>query len=143
MQSMGYKKMGLLLCLGIIFITTAPSYAGGKPSPSGLSVKLGKQVYNSCIGCHSMDRNRTGPKHCGILGRKAGSVTEFEYSGAMIKSGIIWTRETLNQFIQSPFEVIPGTTMGFSGIKDDAKRTALIDYLIAANETKECVDTHH
>ncbi len=90
-----------------------------------------------------MDRNRTGPKHCGILGRKAGSVTEFEYSGAMIKSGIIWTRETLNQFIQSPFEVIPGTTMGFSGIKDDAKRTALIDYLIAANETKECVDTHH
>ncbi len=114
------------------------SLAGGEPSPSSDRVKLGKQVYNSCIGCHSLDRNRTGPKHCGLLGRKAGSVEDYDYSNALATADFIWTRESLDDFIKSPFERVPGTTMGYSGIKNDKDRAVLIDYLVAVNDTEEC-----
>jgi cytochrome c len=98
----------------------------------------GKDVYNRCIGCHSPKQNRTGPKHCGLFDRKAGSVSGFDYSEALRKSNIVWNKKTLDTFIKSPLENIPGTTMGFAGIKNDKARADLIAYLqqIQSNECK-------
>jgi len=140
MQPIRLKVFGQLIFSTAILLFVVSAQAGGTSSPSSETVKLGKQVYNRCIGCHSMDRNRTGPKHCGILGRKAASVENYDYSKALENSDIIWTRETLNEYIKSPFDAVPGTTMGFSGIKDDNQRAVLIDYLITANATQECPD---
>ncbi len=140
MQPILFRNVNLLLFLGTVLFFMPSAQAGGEPSASSDRVKLGKQIYNRCMGCHSMDRNRTGPKHCGILGRKAGSVENYEYSEALANSDIIWSRKTLSEFIKSPFESVPGTTMGFSGIKDDNKRSALIEYIIAANASEECIE---
>jgi len=139
MQPTNSIKIGVLLfIISFIFFGVA-AQAGCDPSATKDSVKLGKQVYNKCIGCHSMDRNRTGPMHCGIIGRKAGSVENYSYSKVLASSDIIWTRKTLNDFIRAPFEFMPGTSMGFSGIKDENKRLALIDYLIASKDSGECL----
>ncbi len=140
MQPITLKNLTLLLFSATVLFFVTSTQAGGLPSPSSKTVKLGKQVYSRCMGCHSMDRNRTGPKHCGILGRKAGSVANYDYSEALASSEIIWTRKTLSEFIKSPFEAIPGTTMGFSGIKDEVDRTALVEYIIAANASKDCAE---
>ena len=98
----------------------------------------GEQVYERCISCHSLDRNRTGPKHCGLFGRKAGTVEGYQYSRAMSKSAIVWDQHSLENFILEPLSVVPGTTMGFSGIKDKQDRYDLIAYLKQASVSEVC-----
>jgi cytochrome c len=89
----------------------------------------GEALYSRCLGCHAVEYNRTGPKHCGIIGRRAGSVPGYEYSAAMKKSGIVWNRKTLERFLADPTKTVPGTTMTYAGVPDAKERADLIAYL--------------
>ena len=75
--------------------------------------KRGAQIYQRCLACHSLEHNRSGPRHCGLLGRRAGSVPGFEYSPAMKRSKLVWNEKTLNRFLADPPKAVPGTTMIF------------------------------
>lgn len=89
----------------------------------------GEAIYGRCLACHSLERNRTGPKHCGLIGRRAGSVPGFAYSEAMRRSALVWDEATLERFLADPPGVVPGTTMGYAGIADPRERTDLIAWL--------------
>ena len=92
-------------------------------------VKNGELIYASrCIGCHSIDANRTGPAHRGVYGRKAGSAADFNYSAALKKSTVIWNENTLNKWLENPEKFIPGQKMGYS-VPDVKDRKDLIAYL--------------
>ena len=101
-------------------------------------VRLGESVYARCQGCHALAYDRTGPRHCGLLGRRAGSVAGFAYSAPMKASDIIWNARNLDRFLKNPGRMVPGTTMGYAGVPDPADRSALIAYLKSANESPEC-----
>ncbi len=92
----------------------------------------GSDAYARCIGCHSLERNRTGPLHCGLLGRTAGTAAGYNYSDAMAELGIVWDRSTLDAFLREPMNFVPGTSMGYAGVADPAIRAAIIDYIEAA-----------
>lgn len=92
----------------------------------------GAEVYERCAACHSLDRDRTGPRHCGLIGRRAGSVAGFDYSEAMRASGLTWDKGTLDRFLAAPTRVVPGTSMGYAGIDDARDRRDLIAYLETA-----------
>lgn len=104
-------------------------------APAG-DAKRGADIYERCGACHSLQVNRTGPRHCGLFGRKAGTAPDFDYSDAMKKAGIVWGTASLDQFLKSPFTRVPGTAMGFAGIEDDQERADVIAYLVYANKTK-------
>jgi cytochrome c len=89
----------------------------------------GARIYERCLACHALQYDRTGPRHCGLLGRKAGSVAGFDYSEAMKRSGIVWNAATLDRFLANPLGTVPGTTMGYAGIADARERADLIAYL--------------
>lgn len=93
----------------------------------------GAEIYQRCIACHALDRNRTGPRHCGLFGRPAGSVPGVAYSKAMKGSGIVWDEATLDRFLENPLKAVPGTKMGYAGVKDAKERADLIAYLKAAS----------
>ncbi len=98
----------------------------------------GEKIYGRCGACHSIDRDRTGPRHAGLFGRRAGSVPGFAYSPAMKKAGangLVWNDDTLDKFLKAPTKYIPGTRMGYAGIPNDQERADLIAYLKQA--TKE------
>lgn len=97
----------------------------------------GKEVYDRCVACHSLQRNRTGPKHCGLIGRRAGAIPNFPYSKALKAWGKVWTPETLDTFLENPLGAVPGTRMGYAGVKDPKDRADLIAYIVAANESPE------
>lgn len=101
-------------------------------------VKNGEAVYGQCAACHALGYDRTGPHHCGLIGRRAGSVAGFTYSDAMRKSNIVWAPRTLDRFLANPLKMIPGTTMGYAGVNDAKARRDLIGYLAAANGSAEC-----
>lgn len=100
------------------------------------AVEAGEALYAICSGCHSPSYHRTGPAHCRLVGRRAGSQPGFLYSDAMQQSDIIWNESTLDRFLTSPLTMIPGTTMTFAGIDMAAKRQQLIQYLMS-------LDAHH
>jgi cytochrome c len=92
----------------------------------------GEEIYARCGACHALETDRTGPRHCGLFGRRAGSVKGFAYSDAMKRSGIVWDARTLDWFLASPTRAVPGTAMGYAGIDDAQERADLIAYLRAA-----------
>ncbi len=98
----------------------------------------GEEIYDRCLACHALAYDRTGPRHCGLFGRRAGSVKGFAYSDAMKRSKIVWNEKTLDRFLASPLTAVPGTSMGYAGIADRKERGNLIAYLRQASESPAC-----
>lgn len=95
------------------------------------AVARGKALYESrCGACHSVDANRVGPAHQGVVGRKAGSVPGFEYSKALASSQVIWTRANLLTWLAGPEAMIPGQQMGYS-LGEARDREDVVAYLAA------------
>ena len=109
--------------------------AVGAASAAG-NPQAGEKIYERCAGCHSLGQDRAGPRHCGLIGRRAGTVAGFDYSPAMKRSGLVWDKATLDRFLADPMNVVPGTAMGYAGIDDKQERTDLIAYLEAAGKCK-------
>jgi cytochrome c len=100
--------------------------------------KAGEAIYARCAACHALAYDRTGPKHCGLLGRRAGSVAGFRYSAAMKRANWVWNRRTLDRFLADPLKTVHGTTMGYAGVKDRQERADLIAYLEQAGHSEAC-----
>lgn len=98
----------------------------------------GEAVYERCAACHSLAHDRAGPRHCGLFGRRAGSVAGFPYSDAMKRSKIVWSDATLDRFLADPMRAVPGTSMGYAGVSSDRERKDLIAYLKRAGRSQEC-----
>lgn len=112
---------------------------GAAASAADGSAERGEEVYTRCLACHTLAQNRVGPRHCGLFGRKAGSVPNYAYSSAMKKYGVTWNEETLDRFIENPLKTVPGTKMGYAGVKDAQERADLIAYLKkATSDPKTC-----
>ena len=94
--------------------------------------KAGEALYPRCLACHALAYDRVGPRHCGLIGRRAGSVAGFDYSDAMEQSKLTWTRENLERFLADPLGTVPGTTMTYAGVPDAKERADLIAYLANA-----------
>lgn len=97
----------------------------------------GEAIYARCAACHSLETNRTGPRHCGLFGRRAGTVPGFGYSPAMKKSGIVWNEKTLDRFLANPARMVPGTTMTYEGVPEPGERRDLIAWLRRASASKD------
>jgi cytochrome c len=89
----------------------------------------GKSLFEKrCSGCHSLDRDKEGPRLAGVYGRAAGSVASFNYSDALKSSHIIWDADTLDKWLAGPDKVIPETDMAFH-VESATERSAIIAYL--------------
>lgn len=106
--------------------------------PAAGDAARGEQVYARCLACHALAYDRVGPRHCGVIGRRAGTVPGFAYSAAMRQSGIVWSAKTLDRFLADPPGVVPGTTMTYAGVPDARDRADLIAYLGRAGRSSEC-----
>ena len=101
-------------------------------------LKNGEEVYSRCLACHALESDRVGPRHCGVVGRRAGSIAGFGYSKAMKGSKLVWNAKTLDRFIADPLKTVPGTTMTYAGVKDARDRVDLIAYFEAAARSPAC-----
>jgi len=92
----------------------------------------GEKVFKKyCTACHTVEagKNKVGPSLAGVVGRKAGNASGFNYSDANKKSGVVWDEKTLNEYLTDPRKFMPGTKMLFAGIKKEDERKAVISYL--------------
>ncbi len=108
------------------------------PLAAAPDVVRGELVYARCLACHALAYDRVGPRHCGLLGRLAGSVPGFNYSAAMKNSKIRWDEKTLDLFLTKPLKLVPGSSMTYDGVANPEDRANLIAYLKHVNEAPEC-----
>ena len=109
------------------FATVAPAQTASGDVAAGQALYEGK-----CGGCHSVDENRVGPRHRGVVGRKVASLPDYDYSPAIRKLGGIWTPARINQWLQGPQAMAPGAKMFFS-VPDADQRKAIIGYLTSVS----------
>jgi len=94
----------------------------------------GKALYDArCSGCHSVDRNRVGPMHRGVVGRKAGSVPGYDYSPALRNAGFVWTPARLNTWLKNPGATVPGTKMPIR-VSNAQDRSDIVAYLVSVSQ---------
>ncbi|HLX97443.1 MAG TPA: cytochrome c family protein [Roseiarcus sp.] len=88
----------------------------------------GETIYEACQDCHSLDKNDVGPRHRGVFGRKAASLPDYEYSGALKSANITWNEETLDRWLTDPQAMVPGAKMFFH-LDNPQDRADVIAYL--------------
>jgi cytochrome c len=88
----------------------------------------GKDLYQGCSACHSIDENDIGPRHRGVVGRKAGSQSDYNYSPALKAANLTWDAATLDRWLANPSELVPGTKMYFK-LDSAQDRADVIAYL--------------
>ena len=92
----------------------------------------GAKIFKKCAACHSIAQdggNKIGPALWNVLGRQAGSVSNYKYSKAMTAHGKVWSFEEMNGFLIKPKDWIKGTKMSFAGLKNAKDRAAVILYM--------------
>ena len=109
--------------------TVAPAVAATIPLSDN---KLGRRVFLLCAACHNVvkgEPHKVGPNLNGFFGKKAGTKDGFTYSEALKNKGIVWSEETLREWLKNPSSYVPGTKMAFVGVQKKAQQDALIAYL--------------
>jgi len=99
---------------------------------ASVSATDGEKVFKKCAACHSIAKdgvNKIGPALWGVLGRKAGAVSDYKYSKALAAHGKSWSFEEMNGFLIKPKDWIKGTKMSFAGLKNADERAAVILYM--------------
>ena len=102
----------------------------GQVTAAGDAV-AGKTVFaNQCSSCHTTEagKNGFGPSLAGVLDRKAGGLAGFSYSPAMAHSGLSWDEKTLDEFLISSTQKVPGTSMSVM-LTNASDRANVIAYL--------------
>ena len=96
----------------------------------------GASEFKKCQACHIGEKdggNKVGPHLWNVVDRPMASVSDFAYSAGIKDfskgSTVKWDYDHLYHFLKAPKQYIPGTAMGFAGIKDPEGRANVIAYL--------------
>jgi cytochrome c len=98
----------------------------GASHAAGDATKGKAAFVRQCAICHTVEKegaNRYGPNLFGIVGKRAGSVPDFNYSRAFRTTATFeWSEGLLGPWISLPATMVPGTTMGvFPGVAERDK----------------------
>lgn len=103
---------------------------GGDPGAGAANFEI------SCAHCHTLadgEAQLAGPNLFGLYGRVAGAMQDFEYSDAMVASGeagVVWERDTLQEFLPDPAGFVPGTRHPpMPEMADETYRTDLMTHV--------------
>src|SRR3984893_2770493 len=110
---------------------------GGHQANADGDAAAGKTVFeNQCASCHSTvpGGEGFGPSLAAVIGRKSGTVAGFGYSAAMANAGLTWDPATIDAFLTSTTQKVPGTSMSVE-ISDAGDRSNVIAFLRTLGQT--------
>ncbi|AWK89435.1 c-type cytochrome [Azospirillum thermophilum] len=118
----GIAALLFLLLLPLPVVTPSQAAAAGD----------GETLFRQqCGTCHTVKKDegaRAGPPLYGVLGRKAGTAADFEYSDALRRAGFTWDAGHLERWLTNSNDFLPGSYMNYRQ-EDDAVRQGIIRFL--------------
>lgn len=122
------RRWAVVLSFGVFAIVVLKSEARADAA-------RGAELYSArCGACHSIPENGAGPRHLGLIGRKAGTQPGFDYSRALKKSKIVWDEKLLDRWLTNPNALVPGNKMVVQLANDPRDRADIIAYLVSATQ---------
>jgi cytochrome c len=119
-------------CFSAVVILIAISSPQGVFSQSGAVIgdpQRGKELFEKrCGGCHSLDKDKEGPRLGNVFGRKAGVIPSFKYSDSLKSAQVVWNEASLDKWLVNTDSVIPDNDMDFHVPKAD-ERADIIQFL--------------
>jgi cytochrome c len=118
-----------LSVLAVLLATSAACASDAK----GNAAK-GEELFmaGACPTCHSVTKDdslKVGPNLVGVMGRKAGTTQSLMGPSENLKKyGVIWSAQTLDEFLADPNAKVPGTAM-IGILTDPQQRADVIAYL--------------
>lgn len=115
------------------YTTVAVAVAAALPAPASAQPAPGASLFASkCQICHSVAAKGApallAPNLRGLVGRKAASGAFPSYSAALKKSGLTWSKDTLDTFLAAPGKMVSGTRMVIA-VPDAKQRADIIAWL--------------
>lgn len=135
---MNTRLLAMLACM-MLSACDKPGTGGSEAPPQNAvatgSVATGPKpppAFAVCASCHAVSPGRSGvgPSLAGVFGRTAASRPGYAYSAPLKASGIVWDAKSLDQWLQGPMKMVPGTRM-VMGLPNPEARKAVIDYMEA------------
>lgn len=121
-----------ILFAALFSITSLQARAASEANP----VK-GAELFKQCAACHAVGEGAVspvGPTLNHVFGRTAGSLEDFAFSDAMKAKGedeqLIWHEKSLYIYLAGPERYVPGTSMGFAGLRKEKEIKDLLAFLI-------------
>lgn len=105
--------------------------ARAEDGPAGDPV-VGATKARICKTCHQFGegaKNSIGPVLNGVVGRKAGTYPDYNYTEANKNSGLTWDEATLKAYLRNPKAVVPGTKMAFAGFERESDLNNVVAFL--------------
>ena len=108
-------------------VAAAPAFAAGDAA-------AGEKVFKGhlCFACNKFEANKNGvgPSLHGVFGRAAGQAPGFDYSAGLKASGIVWTPDNLDKWLQGPQAMVKDAKMMLAKpVTDPKEREDLIAYI--------------
>ena len=123
-------KHAAVLSIWLACCWTSASFSASNP------IK-GEELFSQCAACHAIGEgaaNGVGPALNHVFGRQAAVGEDFAYSDAMKAKGeidnLLWDEKSLYIFLAGPQRYVPGTIMGFAGLRTEKELNDLLAYLI-------------
>lgn len=127
---------------------SAPSAAAPKVAPPALAdlpapygeadLSKGRELFGKkCGACHLLDPakgHRVGPNLHGMFDRGVAALPDYAFSPPLMAfDAPSWTPDLVDQWLRSPDDFVPGTSMRLNGITEASERRDLIAHLLIAS----------
>ena len=115
--------------LVILLALSSPQGMLSQSGPTTGDPLRGKELFEKrCGGCHSLDKDKEGPRLGNVFGRKAGAIPTFKYSDSLKSAQLVWNEASLDKWLVNTDSVIPDNDMDFHVPKAD-ERADIIQFL--------------
>ena len=117
------------LAFANFFVASLSQRILSQTGAKGGDPQRGKELFEKrCGGCHSLEKDKEGPRLGNVFGRKAGTIPTFKYSDSLKSAQVVWDETSLDRWLVDTESVVPDNDMTFHVPKAD-ERADIIQFL--------------
>jgi cytochrome c len=119
----------VMLRVAMLFGAAAVLTIGAGAGARAADAAHGKELFLTCLACHTEKPDAIGPNLKGVFGRKSAALEDFRYSNPMRRANLTWDAANLRAYLIDPQEKVKGNPMPFGGVGNPAEADDIVAYL--------------